>query len=175
MKKLILSLALVIIAIQALQAQNIAANADTLQRFKNGLYAEIAGPTLFGASLNYERFFSKKPGGLSIRVGYGIGTAPGLGENNDATFNVIPVGLVYNIPVSPNKRHFIELGAEYIFVSSTDGNSNGVAPVAYWRYESKCHRFQLRAGLLFFISSPTPNDDSYGLVPWPGISIGTKF
>ncbi len=178
MKKLILSVTLAVIISQTMFAQNAvatAAGSDTIKNPKNSIYVEVAGPTLFGASLNYERFFSKKPGGLSIKIGYGIGTAPGLGENNDATFNVLPVGLSYNLPVSQNRRSFIELGAEIIFVSSNDGNEQVVAPVAAWRWQTKSGAFQLRAGFLFFVSSPTPNDNSYGLVPWPAISLGTKF
>ena len=176
MKHIMLLFIFAAIAVQTIVAQNTGkpvVGADTANQHQNAVYANIGGVAFFGATLNYERSFSKKPGGLSATAGFGIGTIPGLGENDDATLKVLPVGLSYNLPASANKRNFIELGALYTFVFIKDDNGQVVSPIAGWKYESASGRLQLRATLLLFVYSPT--DHSSGAVPWISFGIGTKF
>ncbi|PWU05108.1 MAG: hypothetical protein C5B52_00250 [Bacteroidetes bacterium] len=135
---------------------------------QNAFYVELAGETLFGLSMNYERFFSKKPGGLSARVGLGLGFVSDL-ETSESYF-AIPLGLSYNLGFG-SKTDFLELGANY---SAIKGNEGGgtlqfLNPVVGWRHISP-NGFHMRVTLMpvLFV------EESY-LLPWAGVSLGFSF
>lgn len=135
----------------------------------NGWYIELAGASLLGLTFNYERFLSKKPGGLSIHAGAG-GVLISL-VGNTGGFVALPVGLSYNIPTSKKYHSFIELGGGYTFLSGTGGGSSGIYyPILGWRYLAQPTGLQFRATCLPFVSY-----DGDKIAPWFGFSIGKKF
>lgn len=176
MKKLTIILMLAI-ATQA-SAQNAGTENDTaVNTMQNGWYIEAAGQSLIGVTFNYERYFSKKPGGLSLHVGLGGGYMPNIFEDGITLFGAIPAGLSYNIPVSANKQHFIEVGVGYAYLfggsgGDVSGGSLGSA-IASYRYLSPSGKLQIRATLMpavFLLG-----DGGGGPIPWIGFSIGRRF
>ncbi len=159
-------------------AQNAANVTDTsVNTMQNGWYIEGAGQSILGVTFNYERYFSKKPGGLSVHVGFGGGYLPSIFEDGVTVFGAISAGLSYNIPVSANKQHFIEVGVGYAYLfggtgSDAGGGSLGSVNAGY-RYISPSGKLQIRATLMpavFLLSG-----GGGGPLPWAGFSIGRRF
>lgn len=135
---------------------------------KNGWYAEIAGESTVGVTFNYERYFSRKPGGLSIHAG--IGGIYFRINDNSAGFLAIPLGASYNIPTSKKYRSFVEIGGGTTFLSSGSGMYGAWYPVLGWRYLAKPNGMQIRTTCI-----PYMNIEGTSLSPWFGFSIGKKF
>lgn len=138
---------------------------------KNAWYFEFAGASILGVTFNYERSFSKKPGGLCLRAGFGGGFIAVFDEVD--FFAAIPFGLSYNIPVSPDKRHFIEIGGTYTTILEEGGNTYLISPNLGWRFMAAPKGVQLRATLIPYIF-PTGEDEG-GIGPWFGFSVGKRF
>jgi len=175
MKKMLLSIMLVAaICAQAFAQPATTLNTDTTTIYKNSFYVEVGGAALLGLTANYERFLSKKPGGFSMRIGLGGGYVPGIFDDG-IVFAALPLGLSYNIPISPNKRNFIEVGGTYsfIFAGGDDNNTQFISPIVGYRYESPSGKFHLRCTLMPVLYSAV--DNSTADIPWFGFSIGTKF
>jgi len=139
----------------------------------NSFYIEVLGSSFLGASANYERFLSKRPGGISLRAGLGVGRLIDIFEK-DITYGTLPFGISYNLPVSKNGRHLIELGGNYVFVFGTkDDNTQFIMPVIGYRYQSPSAKFQLRATVFPYFFSFADDDGS--VITWVGVSFGTRF
>ncbi|HWB26285.1 MAG TPA: hypothetical protein VG738_12430 [Chitinophagaceae bacterium] len=153
------------------QAQSSAsAEKDTTTK-QNGWYVEVAGQSILGVTFNYEHYFSKKPGGLSVHIGFGGGYLPDIFDDGITVFGALPAGLSYNIPVSANKQHFIEVGGGYTYLFSNGGASLGSVTAGY-RYVSPSG-LQIRATLMpavFLLGN-----GGGGPLPWAGFSIGKRF
>lgn len=148
--------------------------AYSTQHKPTGWYVEAAGQSIIGVTFNYEYYFSKKPGGFSLHAGFGGGYLPSLFSDKLTLFGAIPIGLSYNIPVSADKQHFIEVGTGYSMLFA-DGSSASLGfTVTGYRYQSSSGKIQVRATLYpaFFIMGH--NGDT-GALPWVGFSIGRRF
>ncbi|MGZ3765066.1 MAG: hypothetical protein ACXVB0_10120 [Mucilaginibacter sp.] len=178
MKRLIILLAITVIAAQKLSAQNTATTvvADTV--LKNSWYFEFAGASISGVTINYERFFSKDPGGFSIHGGVGGGIVPHIFDSGADFFGSFTGGVSYNIPVSKDKKGMIEFGGIYSYYSGQilaqfgDNNTLSAAVpalLAGWRHQSASGKTQIRATVLAFF------DQRAQVLPWVGFSIGRKF
>jgi len=142
---------------------------QTIQK-KNSWYLELGGSSIIGATLNYERFFSKKPGGLSVRVGAGGGFV--FAFDDAEVFGALPVSASYNIPISSDKRHFLEIGGGYTLLFSSGENTGFITTIAGWRYDVNKKGLHLRATLIPVFVLP---DGEGGFGPWAGFSIGKRF
>jgi hypothetical protein len=184
MKKVILSIAL-IACMQAIgKAQDsTGSKSDTLVAKntisplvkKNSWFFELGGAGL-ALTFNYERFLSKKPGGLSLRAGIGGGfvvAGEGIG------FLSLPLGVSYNLPVSKNKDHFIEFGANYTYITGgvigeeeSSGHGAIISPEIGWRHINPKSGWMFKAVLIpVFVDAAT--GDAIG--PYAGFSFGKKF
>lgn len=175
MKKMLLALLLMAaVCLPAFAQTTTTLATDTASAYKNSFYVEFGGAALLGITANYEKFLSKKPGGFSVRVGLGGGYAPALFDDGTA-FAALPLGISYNIPISANKRSCIEVGGTYsfIFAGGNKDNAQVVSPIMGYRYESPSGKFQLRCTVMPVLYSAV--DNSFGVIPWFGFSIGTKF
>lgn len=178
MKKLIILLAITSISAQKLFAQNAVPPVLTDTAYQNSWYFEFAGASLTGATVNYERFLSKDPGGFSVHGGIGGGIIPHIFDSGADFFGSFTGGLSYNIPVSKDKKGMIELGVIYSYYSGKlltqfgDNNmQSGSAPalLASWRHQSASGKTQIRAtGMIFF-------DGNGHALPWIGFSVGRRF
>jgi hypothetical protein len=176
MKKLLLLIAFLAIALQSTFAQTVdMIKTDTARQLQNSTYLEIAGASLVGATFNYERSFSSKPGGFSIRIGLGGGLLPGIFNDNPQFFGAIPAGLYYDIPLSSNKRNFLELGGTYtvIFGGGGDYSTGVMAANAGWRHMSESGKSEIKITLIPYIYSVELHGGT-GLV-WFGVSFGHRF
>ena len=173
MKTFIISLAILTLTAQSLRAQTTgSAAADSSNNQYNSWYAEFGGQSLVGVTFNYERFLSKKPGGFSVHIGAGGGYLPDLFDDGIVLFGAFPAGISYNIPVTENKRQFIEVGASYSFLLvPSDVNANLTSLNVSYRYQSPSGKFQLRATLTPLMYSIGDNT----AVPWLGFSLGRRF
>jgi hypothetical protein len=142
---------------------------------KNSWFLELGGAGV-ALTMNYERFFSKNPGGLSLRAGIGGGFAI-IGEG--VGFLSLPLGMSYNLPVSKNKEHFIEFGANYTYITGgiigeeeSSGHAAIISPEIGWRHINPKSGWMLRAVLI-----PVFIDAGGGGVegPYAGFSFGKKF
>jgi hypothetical protein len=133
----------------------------------NSWYVELAGSSLIGLTVNYERFFSRKPGGLSVHAGIG-GAYLFFGEGESAGFIAIPAGISYNIPISKSKRNFLELGGNYVKLAGASLINGAVS----WRYLGSPKGLQIRATIIPYMYLLS---DQVGFGPWFGISIGKRF
>lgn len=134
----------------------------------NGWYVQLAGESTVGVTFNYERYLSRKPGGLSIHAGVG-GIYVRINESTGGFF-AIPIGASYNIPTSKKYRNFIEIGGGYTYISASGGSYGAYYPVLGWRYLAKPTGLQIRATCI-----PYMDLDGLRLSPWFGFSIGKKF
>jgi len=151
------------------RAQDSLPSRDTTARqAMNGWYVQIAGESTIGITFNYERYFSRKPGGLSIHAGIG-GIYLSINDNSGG-FLAIPLGVSYNIPTSHKYHSFIEIGGGYTYLSSGGGSYGAYYPVLGWRFLAKPKGLQIRATCI-----PVMNIDGTKLSPWFGFSIGKKF
>lgn len=145
MKTIVTFIFVLIFSIQTLQAQYTPEKSPPQPVQQNSFYVELFGASFLGASANYERYLSKRPGGFSVKAGLGIGRLIDIFEK-DITYGTLPFGISYNLPVSKNGRHLIELGGNYVFVFGTkDDNTQFIMPVIGYRYQSPSAKFQLRA------------------------------
>jgi hypothetical protein len=150
-------------------AQDSLPSRDTSARqAMNGWYAELAGSSLIGITFNYERFFSRRPGGLSIHAGAG-GIAFSVSGDSGGLI-AFPVGMSYNIATSRKFHNFIEIGGGYTFLSGNKSVTGIYYPVLGWRYLMKPKGLQLRATCLPFVDLSGDK-----IAPWFGFSIGKKF
>jgi opacity protein-like surface antigen len=185
MKSLITLVAVATLAMQSASAQNLTAEAEKpydLQA-KNSWYVEFGGAAALGISINYERFLEGHPWGISIHAGIGGGFYTNLFSTDDNLhfYGAIPVGVSYNVPVTPNKRNLIEIGATYSFMPGFNIGGNINADQALnllqgqisWRFESATHTTHFRASLYPVVEN-TSNHAS-AIRPWIGFSIGKKF
>jgi len=172
MKKATALLAIIFVLVFGATVQKASAQADTTKQ--NGWYIEGGGQNIIGATFNYERYFSKKPGGLSFHVGFGGGVLPDFFNGGDIVlFGTAPVGLSYNIPVSQNKQHFIEVGTGYSYLFLTGNGINIISLITSYRYMPPNGRIQIRATLIPILFV-TGSGES-GAIPWIGFSIGKRF
>ncbi len=178
MKQVIFLLAIMVVTMQKLSAQNTAGTAVADTVLHNSWYFEFAGASLSGATINYERFFSKDPGGLSIHGGVGGGIVPHIFDSGADFFGVLTGGLSYNIPVSKDKRGMIEFGGIYSYYSGgllrQFGDNNTVsasapALLAGWRRQIGSGKTHIRITLLAFF------DQHVSVIPWVGFSVGRRF
>ncbi|HEY4327115.1 MAG TPA: hypothetical protein VGN20_24220 [Mucilaginibacter sp.] len=173
MKRLIFSIAIAVIIIRNASAQNTASQtmaADTVTNLKNAWYIEVAGASLIGVTFNYERFLSKKPGGLSVHAGFGGGVFTLFDDG--FVFGAVPAGISYNIPTSADKRQMIEIGGDYSLIFAEGDQSSFLSGIVSWRYETPSHNLIIRLTLMPIIR-PIGEEDSGG--PWFGFSIGRRF
>ena len=143
---------------------------------KNAWFIELGGSGI-GLTANYERFFSKKPGGLSLRAGMG-GAVLFAGES--VGFLSIPIGVSYNFPISKTKDHFLEVGGTYTFVTGgtigeedSGGHGYVISPQIGWRHINPKSGWMFRATLIPVFIAPGPDGGAVG--PWAGFSFGKKF
>jgi hypothetical protein len=133
----------------------------------NSWYVELAGHSLIGMTLNYERFLSRKPGGFSVHAGIG-GSYFFLGrESNFGVFS-LPVGISYNLPLTKENKDFVEFGGNFVSfsgVSIIDGTIS-------WRHQAKPRGLQTRLTIipLFYLMN-----EKQAAGPWFGFSIGKRF
>jgi hypothetical protein len=137
---------------------------------QNSWYFEFGGASILGVTFNYERSFSKKPGGFYLRAGAGGGFL--WFWDDVASFGALPVGLGYNIPISPDKKDFLDIGGTYTFLFANGGNADVLSPNISWRHVVKPKGLQFRATLIPFYYSVS---DHSGFGPWFGFSIGKRF
>lgn len=184
MKKLIIPIAIfMIIQIHAKAQDSVKTNLPipkheiqgTTNLKQNSWFFELGGASA-GLTINYERFLSKKPGGLSLRAGFGAGI---IAFGDVIAYGSLPLGASYNIPISKNKNHFIEVGGTYTFIAGGllgvedgTGSFGFISPQIGWRYFSTQSGFQMRVTLIPFVSSPVL-DGPIG--PFAGISLGKRF
>ena len=175
MKKLILTTVIVLIAGKSMFAQtSVSAKADTAQQLQNSMYFELAGTSLLGVTFNYERFLSKKPGGLSVHAGFGGGMIPGIFDQNDQPFGAIPLGVSYNIPLSSDKHEFLEMGTNYTFIlGGADYSDKILSGVLSWRHLAGDGKMQIRVSVMPWVRS-TVEESNLGFL-WFGFSIGRRF
>lgn len=168
-RSLFLCIAIVLVR-SAVIAQESRTQTDSIRsQPMNGWYVELAGTSLIGLTFNYERYFSRKPGGLSVHAGAGGVFLSIVGESGG--FVALPVGLSYDIPTSRNYHSFIEVGGGYTFLGTGATSGAGIYyPILGWRYIVKANGLQLRTTCLPFVSF-----DGDMLAPWFGFSIGKKF
>jgi hypothetical protein len=132
------------------------------------VYAELGGPGI--VSLNYDMRFTKKQGGLGMRVGGG-----GFYVDGDGLF-LLPVGINYLFGNEGNK-HFFELGATLtpLIVSESFGGGDGLFSSTFgtltlgYRMQPAKSGFTFRASL-----NPVIDRNTF----WPlygGVSFGYKF
>jgi len=183
MKKLIVPFTVFIVLQMTAEAQDSSTTKltdgnqqTTARQRQNSLFIELGGSSP-AASLNYERFLSRKPGGFSIRAGIGLGAAIPYGE----FFSVIPLGISYHLPISKNKNEFLEMGGTYTILGgnswtdkpTTTGNPNLLTPQFSYRYQWLKSNFHIRLTLSPHIIAPG-NDVMNG--KWLfGFSLGKKF
>jgi len=163
-KNIIITLLAFIFFIMTSHAQEAIHNEQIIQQ--NSWYVEFGGPGVIGLTFNYERYLSNKPAGLSFRIG--VGGGPSLGFTESGFFGVAPVGINYNIPVSTNKKHFIETGLCYTFITGEPGFASALVS---WRYVSKSNTL-LKVTVMPLMYFPDTKD-YYS--PWVGFSIGKRF
>lgn len=147
---------------------------DTLQTINvpyklkhNAFYAEVAGESILGLTLNYERFFSKKPGGFSARFGFGLGFSPGWNET--VSYWAAPVGVSYNFGFG-SKTDFLEVGMNYSTLFTSSETAHFINPVIGWRHKSKSD-FHARVTLMPLVY--VLNENYLGA--WAGVSLGFSF
>jgi hypothetical protein len=136
----------------------------------NGWYIEVGGSSILGLTVNYERYLSKKPGGLSVHAGFG--GAFFFSSGGSGGFGVIPAGLSYNIPISKNHRNFIEVGGTYTYLFGSESGENILSLITSWRFVAAPKGLQLRATLIPFLFLQS---ESSAFGPWLGFSIGKRF
>ena len=143
---------------------------------QNSLFIELGGSSP-AASINYERFLSRKPGGLSIRAGIGLGAYVPYGE----FFSAIPLGISYNLPISKKKNEFLEVGGTYTILggnfwtvkSTTTGSPNLFAPQISYRYQWPKGNIHMRLTISPYFIAPG-NEVMNG--KWLfGFSLGKRF
>ena len=117
MKKLIISFTVFIVLQMAANAQDSSATRLTdgsqPKQMQNSWFFEIGGSSP-STTLNYERYLSRKPGGLSIRAGIGVGT-----DFSSEFFAAVPLGASYSLPISKHKNEFLEVGGVYTILGGT--------------------------------------------------------
>ncbi len=178
MKSLTITLLLAVISIQQLQAQKAASKkpVDTIAAKQpdrlNSVYVELLGATVFGATLNYQRFIFG-PSGLSAHVGGGYGYFSLMGAGGSYVF--IPLGISYYIPFTPNNRNLIELGGTDTFVFGYQDHARDqfVSGNISWRHNSRSGKSYFKINFLPFIKN---NGPAFNInIPWFGFSIGRNF
>lgn len=131
---------------------------------QNTVFAEFLGPGI--ASFNYERRFSKQPGGLGARIGIG-----GFYIVDNGVFTM-PLGVNYLI--GKNNKNFFEMGMGVSFLS-TRGNKEDkfTSSLGYFHLG---YRYQPMGGGLNFRAGLTPLFISNWFWPFYGsVSIGYTF
>lgn len=128
---------------------------------KNLIYGELGGASPF-LSVNYERqFFNSSH--LNFRVGFG--GSPGIFE--ESLIFTIPVGMYFL--QNMKKGNFLEVGVTKTMVLNKIDAENLVMPhIGYRKYYANKKSFlKLTFCPIFF--------DRDELLPWAGISFGTRF
>lgn len=130
---------------------------------ENLVYAELggAGPIL---SVNYERQFFEGSH-LNLRAGLGIYT----GWNSGLS---APLGMYYLQDL--NKGNFLELGMTYtLLLTGWDDDEAGgffLPAIGYRKYAAnKKGFFKITFNPILF------SDDPFEVLPWGGVSFGTRF
>ncbi len=131
---------------------------------ENLIYGELggAGPIV---SINYERqFFQESHLNLRAGLGFYTGWYSGLSA---------PLGLYYLQDL--NKGNYLELGMTYtVLLTGWDDNDTGgffLPAIGYRKYSTNRKSFfKITFNPIFF-----DNDDPFDLLPWGGISFGTRF
>ncbi|NKI30570.1 hypothetical protein [Croceivirga thetidis] len=141
----------------------LAFNFCTAQESRNFFYVELGGAGPIG-SVNYERQLTKDVPILA-RAGLGYVTTWGY---SDFT---IPLGL-YHLSNLKNGNH-LELGVTYTYAFNIkDRNGGGffLPALGYRKF------FERNKGFLKITFSPVIfNNDPVEILPWGGISFGTRF
>lgn len=130
---------------------------------ENLIYGELggAGPII---SVNFERqLFQESHLNLRAGLGFYTGWYSGLSA---------PLGMYYLEDL--NKGNYLELGMTYtLLISGWDDNEAGgffLPAIGYRKYSTKRKSFfKITFNPIFF------SDDPFELLPWGGISIGTRF
>ena len=131
---------------------------------ENLVYAELggAGPII---SVNYERQFFQESH-LNFRAGFGFYTGWYAGLS-------APLGMYYLQDL--NKGNYLEMGMTYTLLPTgwEDNEPGGffLPAIGYRKYSTKRKSFfKITFNPIFF-----DNNDPLDLLPWGGISFGTRF
>lgn len=160
MKKILILSLFILFSFSATYSQESTATVS-----QNTVFAEFLGPGF--ASFNYERRFSKEPGGFGARIGMG-----GFYIDDVGIFT-LPIGANYLI--GKNNKDFFELGLGWSFISGGDRTNNDFSSTSFG-YLHFGYRYQPTQGGINFRAGLTPLFRSNWFWPILGsISIGYTF